>query len=143
MPAVAFHILSESGDEVRHRYACQLAEQAYDQGVAAFIRTVDAAEARRLDDLLWTFSDRAFIPHEIVMEQSPSHPRIAVLIGPNVAPESYRALLINLAADAPADFDRYARIVEVVDADAEHKRLARERYKQYRDRGYALETVNR
>lgn len=142
MPPIVFHILSEAGDNARQRYACQLAERAYDQGERVYIRADGPAEAQRLDELLWTFSDRAFIPHEIAGENSPSHARIAVLIGTNSAPEDYRALLINLAAEIPSELDRYARVAEVVDADAERKRSARDRYKQYRDRGCSLETQN-
>lgn len=142
MPPVTFHIMSQAGDDVRYRYACQLAEQAYDQNAKCFIRTSSAAEAQRVDELLWTFSDRAFIPHEVANENSPSDPRIAVLIGTTAAPQAYRALLINLGADASTEIEQYDRIAEVVDADAERKRLARERYKQYREQGCVLETKN-
>ena len=143
MPSVEFHVLSEAGENVRNRYVCNLVERAYEQAQRVFVRTGTAAETQILDELLWTFSDRAFIPHEIATANSPSDPHIAALIGPGEAPEAYRALLINLAADLPADFDRYARVAEIVDADAERKKLARERYKQYRDRGCSLETINR
>lgn len=142
MAAVEFHILSAAGDDARYRYACQLAEQAYDRDQSIFVRVTNAAEAQRMDELLWTFSDRAFIPHEIANADSPSHPRIRVLIGTDSAPEAYRALLINVAAELPAQLESYARIAEVVDADVERKRLARERYKQYRECGCSLDTKN-
>lgn len=142
MPPVDFHILREAGDTARYRYACQLTAQAYDRNEPVFIRTRDTDEARRIDDLLWTFSDGAFIPHEVVKAESPTHPRIAALIGPGEAPTAYRALVINLATELPAQLEDYAQIAEVVDAHPDSKKLARERYKSYRDRGCALKTVD-
>jgi hypothetical protein len=38
-----------------------------------------------------------------------------------------------LAARLPAHWERYPRIAEIIDADAERRRLGRERFKTYRD----------
>jgi DNA polymerase IIIc chi subunit len=45
-----------------------------------------------------------------------------------------------LAQRLPAEFQRYARIAEVIDADEERRRLGRERFKVYRDLKLPLET---
>lgn len=143
MPQVEFHILSEAGDTARLRYACQLVEQAYDQGQRAYIYTANDAEAQRMDEVLWTFRDQAFIPHELHGTASPTHPRIMALIGSTAdPPEQFHTLLINLSHTLPATAQNFVRICEVVDADAEHKQQARERYKQYREQGCQLETIN-
>jgi DNA polymerase IIIc chi subunit len=42
----------------------------------------------------------------------------------------------------PETLGNFTRICEVVDADAQHKQLARERYRLYRDQGCQLQTVN-
>ena len=42
----------------------------------------------------------------------------------------------------PAELDQYERVAEIVDVDPERKRNARERYKQYRERGCTLESHN-
>jgi DNA polymerase-3 subunit chi len=65
-----------------------------------------------------------------------------ILIGEYPAPDSHRQLLVNLADQPPADLDSYTRIIEIVDSDPERKRLSRERYKHYREKGCALETHN-
>ena len=51
-------------------------------------------------------------------------------------------LLINLMDAMPPQIEPYARIAEIIDADPERKRSARERYKQYRERGCTLESHN-
>ena len=66
-------------------------------------------------------------------------------MGPFVAlggPTSHRGLLINLIDAMPPDVNAYERIAEIVDVDPERKRTARERYKQYRERGCTMESHN-
>lgn len=140
MAAVEFHVLSEGPPDARLRYACRLAEESAEQGVRVYLQTATHGDALRLDELLWTFSDRSFLPHEIFTGAPPSHERVRVLLGDQAAPPSHRQLLINLAECLPPDLDQYERIAEIVDVDAERKRTARERYRQYRERGCALES---
>jgi len=141
MPTVVFHILSEAGDAARLRHACQLVDAAYKDGKRAAIQVSDSSEAQKFDDMLWTFRDQAFIPHEIATPSSPSHARIVALIG-TTTPRSFSKQLINLATSIPDDLESIDYVIEVVDGDAQRKQLARERYKHYRDRGWQLETKN-
>ena len=53
-----------------------------------------------------------------------------------------REMVPPRATALPADIESFDRIAEIVDVDPEHKRLSRERYKVYRERGCALETHN-
>ena len=45
--------------------ACRLAEKACDQGLRVAVRTAGPAQTAELDDLMWTFSDRSFVPHGV------------------------------------------------------------------------------
>jgi DNA polymerase-3 subunit chi len=139
---VDFYVLSEDLPDARLRYACRLAEDAVDQGRRVYLRTSSTAEAQRLDDLLWTYRDGSFIPHEIYSGAPASHPTVMVMLGDAEPPESHRQLLINLSAAVPEDLQRYEAIAEIVDVDQTRKREARDRYKQYRERGCALESHN-
>jgi len=141
MPTAEFHILSEAGDVARLRHTCQLVEASYKEGKRVAVRVGDDGEAHKLDDMLWTFNDQAFIPHEIATPSSPSHARIMALIGTAI-PVSFSDRLINLGTSIPDDLGSVEYVIEVVDGDAQRKQLARERYKQYRDRGWQLETKN-
>ena len=49
-------------------------------------------------------------------------------------------LLVNLAAEAPAFYERYARVAEFVDAEPGRREAGRRRFAFYRERGAAPET---
>lgn len=142
MSRVDFYVLSDEGTNARLHFACRLAETAVDKGHRVYVQTATPAEATRLDELLWTFSDGSFVAHEIAREGAPSHERVMVMLGDADAPPTHRQLLINLTERLPSEIDAYERIAEIVDVDPERKRLSRERYRQYRERGCALESHN-
>jgi DNA polymerase III subunit chi len=138
--SVDFHVLAEDTPDARMRYACRLAEQAVEQSRRVYVHA-PAADVQRLDELLWTFNDRAFLPHEVFGGETNVHPRVMVLLGDCAGPPSHRQLLINLADALPPQLEDYERIAEIVAVDPERKRAARERYRQYRERGCTLNTV--
>ena len=139
---VDFYVLSQDLPDARLRWACQLAEQAAEQGARVYVQTSGHAEAQRLDDLLWTYKDGSFLPHEIFAGSPASHARVMVLLGEAAAPPSHRQLVVNLTEAIPAELEQYERLAEIVDVDPERKRIARERYRQYRERGCTLESHN-
>lgn len=139
---VDFYVLSQDAPDARLRWACRLAEQAVEQGSRVYLQTIDQGDARRLDELLWTWNDRSFLPHEIFSGGEPSHARVMVLLGDAAPPPSHRQLVVNLTEAMPAALEQYERVAEIVDVDPERKRTARERYKQYRERGCTLESHN-
>lgn len=140
MSRVDFYVLSQEGGDARQRFACRLAEKAVEQGNRVYMQAASLADAQRLDDLLWTFNERSFLPHEL--GTAPSHEKVMLLVGDVAAPTTHRQLLINLTDMLPAELESYARIAEIVDPDPERKRLSRERYKAYRERGCELESHN-
>ena len=142
MTRVDFYVLSDDAPDAKLRVACRLIEKAFDSGARVYAHAPSIAEAQRLDELLWTFSDRTFIPHEVTENGEASHERVVVLIGMGPAPASHRQILVNLTGSLPADIEGFERIAEIVDVDPENKRLSRERYKAYRERGCALESHN-
>ena len=142
MARIEFHILSHAGNEARTRLACQLIEQLYQQQKSVFVQVDSESAALHLDDLLWTFKDQAFIPHEVCTPDSPSIPLIKVLIGTDRSPTHVQPTLINLTERMPAQMEGVTQLIEIVDAEPAHKQAARERYKQYRELGHQLETIN-
>jgi len=134
-PKVDFYTLGEPDRRARLVTACRLAEKAYEQGLRVTVRTGSPAETVEFDELLWTFSDRSFVPHGVW----PAEPDVAVatpvLVGSASLPDSHRDVLINLAPDAPADFSAYARVCEVVGGDEDGKQAGRSRWRTYRDAG--------
>jgi len=140
MPRVEFYVLNGSDARARLVYACRLAEKAFllDQRVSML--TDSEADAAQLDDLLWTFRDRSFVPHERqTADREPETPVVVAFRGQTAA---HRDLLINLGSAAPPAIGDYARIAEIVDADAGRRQAGRERYRYYLDQGVKPDTHN-
>ena len=142
MSRVDFYVLSDEAPDAIWRCACRLVEKAFDLDHRVYVHVASPEEARRFDELLWTFSDRSFIPHQVWQDDAPPHEIVKVLIGERPAPPTHREVLVNLSGKLPEEIEAFGRVAELVDTDSERKRLSRERYKVYRERGYALETHN-
>ena len=137
MTEVEFHF--NVGDKLA--YSCRLLRKAC-AGGAKVIVTAEPNLLAQLDTLLWTFSNTEFLPHcrsqadpatlaitPILLATSPSDP---AFVG------SPHGVLVNLGQLVPDGFERFERFIELV-ASAEEDRLsARQRWKYYKDRGYAL-----
>ena len=140
MTRVDFYVLDSGGAAARNTLACRLVEKAYLRGHQIYVHTSSSADARQLDDMLWTFRAGSFVPH--CLQEDANETPCPVHIGAGETTEGATDVLINLAADVPPFFSRFERVIEVVTPDAPVRDEARERYRYYRDRGYALESHN-
>ncbi len=138
MTRVSFYLVAAAAPDSCLRVACRLAEKAYLQARGVYLHTPGPEQAAQLDELLWRFRDGAFVPHARSGDDDGSDP---VVIGcdPQASPR-ITDVLINLSDVVPGFFGRFARLLEIVSADERDRRLARERFRFYRDRGYDLET---
>src|ERR1700722_20646121 len=59
-----FYILEGQSPSGRLKLACKLAEKAYLAAQTVLVWHTDPAELRAFDDMLWTFNDGSFVPHE-------------------------------------------------------------------------------
>lgn len=141
---VDFYVLP--GEETRARllFACRLIEKAYLAGQQVFVRLADVASLGSFDELLWTFSDRSFVPHETVQEPA-QWQQCPVLLGCQNLPPDGCDVLLNLAGDLPGDVSipmtqNALRIVEIVDAEPAGRQAGRERYRHYREHGLNPQT---
>jgi len=128
---VDFYVLKSSTARQRWTFACRLAEKAYLRDLKVVVCSDSAADIAALDELLWTFNDRSFVPHEVYRPGAAA--AAPVQLTPDLQPIGPADLLVNLSARLPARMERFARIAEVVDADDDRRRLGRERFKAYRD----------
>jgi DNA polymerase-3 subunit chi len=138
---VDFYVLDSDSDEARLLLACKIVDKATQLDRHVYVHSPSDEEAKKLDELLWTFSQGSFIPHVVVRSELETPPLEPVLIGVNQSPGPGRwDVLVNLGPDVPEFFSRYERVAEVVDANAARREQSRERYRFYRDRGYKLNT---
>jgi|SRR6202048_155720 len=131
---VDFYILDESSAVARLKLACRLAEKAYLAAQTALVWHTDAEELKAFDDLLWTFMDGSFVPHEMLTAGASSNDT-PVLLSAGTAPPADVDIIINLAPDVPSCLSRTRRIAEIIDGDDSRRRAGRARFKAYRDLG--------
>lgn len=141
MPRVDFYVSGDAGEPARLRLACRIAEKAYLAKQSVVVWTDDPAVLPRLDELLWTFGDGTFVPHDVVTrEGAPCEAAVALTTGP--LPEGHTDVLLNLGAVVPPFFEKFGRIAEFLDARPEVRAAGRDRFKVYRGKSIEPTTHN-
>ena len=135
MTRVGFYVVQAAQQGQRLQVAARLADKAYQQGHRIYINAADEAQARALDELLWSFRPTSFLPHALQGEQYSDQ----IAIGWGQEPLDHNDLLINLQLEIPAFFSRFNRVAEVVTQDARSLESLRRSWTFYKERGYQLE----
>ena len=135
MPRADFYLI----DKPRFReqpllLVCELARRAFAAQKPTLILTRDFEQAEAVDELLWDFDEDAFIPHQLAGDDDDAN--TAVLIVPPGIDTPDRPLLINLRDSCPSG--SFERVLEVVAADESERLGSRERWRQYRERGFEV-----
>ena len=136
---VDFYVLKSSAAKQRWTFACRLTEKAYLRDLRVVVLNDSAADSEVMDELLWTFNERSFVPHAIQRDPASAAPE-PVRLTPDLDGIDGADLLVNLSGRLPLRIERFARIAEIIDADEERRRLGRERFKAYRELQLPLET---
>lgn len=137
-PRVDFYVLSGTDPAARLRFACRLVEKAWLQRHRVRVQFDPGGELEAFDQLLWTWSDRSFVPHRRAGAPDeappPALPPVVIADTPDADPAD-GDLVVNLASGTPSDLESWARVAEVVDSDAGRRQRGRERFRAYRERG--------
>lgn len=124
-------------------------------GGAQVVVTAKPETLANLDTMLWTMSPLDFIAHCFADADAALVCASPVLLGmPKATPQGNGAnaslqnsasnavtgavVLVNLGVDVPEGFERFERLVEIVGVDEEDRVRARDRWKHYAHRGYAI-----
>ncbi len=133
MTEIAFHFNAPD----RLAYVCRLLRKAVAAG-AQLVVVGPPKQLDRLDSDLWTFSALDFVPHC----RAQSEPELLAASPVVLAADSHglarRQVLVNLGDDVPAGFERFERVIEVVELSDADRQLARTRWRHYADRGYTI-----
>ena len=134
MTEVAFHF--NAPDKLA--YACRFARKM----LRNEHRLVITAAQPVLDELsmrLWNMAPQEFLAHG--RADSPVHVLEAspVLLLGDPGQSRHQEILLNLGAEVPIGFERFARLIEVVSASDElDRQQARTRWRDYSQRGYSI-----
>lgn len=110
---------------------CELARKAFAAQQPTLVLARDFEQAEAIDELLWSFDEDAFIPHQLAGDDDDAN--TAVLIVPPGIDAADRPMIINLRDTCPTG--RFERVLEVVAADPAEREGSRERWKEYSRRG--------
>ena len=136
MKRVDYYLIPENDLKAKFRFACRLVSKAFDSKKQVYIHTSSDADAHQIDDLLWTFHDISFIPHDLVgTDLTPP-----IQIGFGNKPENQREILLNLSDEVPYFADQFERTLEIVHEDETYKAKSRINFKRYKEMGFEIET---
>ena len=135
---VDFYLLASEQNDARWTVACRLLEKAYIKGHRVFVICDNQQDAELLDELLWTFRDDSFIPHNLQGEGPEPPPPVQICHGKE--PRGFNDILINMTNQIPPFYTRFKRVMELVANVASEKELSRSRYREYRAKGCEMHT---
>ncbi len=118
--------------------ACRLLAKAFEQKQHAYVQVSDELAAQRFNDLLWTFRDISFVPHQLVNEASDMDAPIK--IGYQTPPPNENNIFLNLTDNAPNFSAAFDRIIEIVLQEKTFESNARARYQLYKKDGRDIKT---
>jgi DNA polymerase III subunit chi len=128
MTRIEFYFNADS----KLRTACQLAARALQQRLRVLVYAPDEGVALDLEEALRGFPS---IPYARSPEPAPDAP---VIIAGDAGSAIHDEVLLNLHDCTPRHFSRFHRLIEVVARAEADRQAARERFRFYRDRGYAI-----
>jgi DNA polymerase-3 subunit chi len=117
---------------------CRQVEAAYEAGERVCVWAESEAEARRLDDLLWTFRDESFVPHDLWQGETALDTPVAV--GWRPGNPNGAACLVLARGAAPAEAAGFGRVVDFAPVDLPDRlEPARARFRAFRAAGFEVE----
>ena len=120
--------------------AARLVAKAWAQHGSVRVLTAGEAATAQLDGMLWKVPATGFLPHcrlgNALAADTP------ILVDHALQHDGPAAVLINLHASPPPFFSRFERLVEIVGLDEGEAAAGRERWRFYKERGYALRSHN-
>jgi DNA polymerase-3 subunit chi len=130
---VDFYILDAVEPASRLNFACRLTEKAYGLNNRVYAHTASPGDAKQLDEMLWTFRQGSFVPHQLLTDTGKG--RAPIIIGTNDKCEDNGDLLINLTEAIPEFATGFQRVAEIISGDEQSRQIGRERFKSYRELG--------
>lgn len=121
--------------------AARIVQKAYGSRNRVIVLAPDRGLADSLDRRLWMQPPLAFLPHcRIGDALAGETPVLLAESQDQLANAPHHDLLINLSPEAPAGFGQFQRLIEIVGLDEGDKAPARERFRQYRNAGYDIQS---
>lgn len=135
---VDFYLLNQNQPQAGWLIACRLLEKACLRGHRVFVYCENQDDAALIDELLWTYKDDSFIPHNLQGEGPEPPPAVQIGYGPE--PRGFNDILLNMSSTIPPFHSRFQRIMEIVLDNDAAKEISRQHYREYRTKRYDINT---
>lgn len=96
----------------------------------------DGDARARFSRLLWSAPATGFLPH--CESRDKVAPQTAIVLTGDLAQAEGEQSLLNLSDQTPPGFGRYEHLIEIISTDDVVRTAGRERFRQYRDKGYDI-----
>jgi DNA polymerase III subunit chi len=136
---VDFYVLTNSDPNQKLLTACRLIEKAYNNGHRVFVYCDNQTQAHDVDELLWTYKEESFIPHNLQGEGPEPSPAVQIGYDPKLC--NYNDILINLSESIPVFFTQFKRTLEIVATDEAAKEISRQHYRYYKQNNLKIVTA--
>lgn len=124
-----YHLTTRPLEQVLPR----LLEKVLEAGHRVIVRSADAAQLKRLDELLWTYEESSFLPHG---QESAGFKELQPILLTSSQDNPNGADVLVVADSAlPEQFDGFSRVLYMFEAeDPERLTLARRHWTSLKDR---------
>lgn len=121
----------------RAQVLCELAEEFYRAGQRVLVMVQDDNQGVTLDRFMWTWKKSAFVPHVYQNGSVECHDEPVVIVAGEENPNGAQILLMG--APCSLGFIRhFQQVIDFAEAfDATRLEVSRERFKEYRESGFA------
>lgn len=134
MPQVDFYVTEASDPGARLRLACRVTEKAFLAGRRVLVWCSDVDELKRFDDLLWTFGERSFVPHELLNAPG-TEVEAPIVLSHQGLPSGALDVVVNLDTTVPEFALGADRVAEIIDSNPNQRESGRSRFRTYREKG--------
>ena len=130
MPKIIF---IELAVENKLKYVCDITEKLYNSGRRIHIYAERPADAKRVDDFLWTWKQDTFIPHSLYSSQKENNSDPVIITSSEDGPV-HADVLIEVDPFKAENFKEYNLIIDFAETYNPQKlQASRSRYKTARD----------
>jgi len=140
-PSASFYLLASTKYRDLLEFICKLTEKVLYQSHFVYIKCSQSDQANDLDALLYSFRDDSFLPHQKTSKPLTGpvldNPPYPIFISPLNQALPANWVVINLAPD---HYTNAHRIIEIATNEEVNRQLARQKFVQYRQLGFQLQT---
>ncbi|PPR08453.1 MAG: DNA polymerase III subunit chi [Proteobacteria bacterium] len=136
MTEINFYVSSSTSNDAIYKLLPSLLERIVSQEHKVLIACNDEQEVNRLDKFLWECNAEKFIPHGTAsQEHAEDQPILITNKDENL---NLSDILICLSGKQVKDFSSYLKVIDIFEGSEEQKQAGRERWKDYKSKGYDL-----